>query len=151
MLEGLDVASAIKKLRGSRTQIQCAELAGLHVTTWSKLERNRSSLTKRNFDQFAKGLQVSRLELQEAIVEEWRQRLARTEALHKVDSLAEGRPGPVDGAGPGSEAWGPLFEACRGMLTIYLRERQREREERAELLQLLRRLVELLAPRQTPP
>jgi transcriptional regulator with XRE-family HTH domain len=78
MVTKQDVALAIKKLRGHRTQKAVAEAAGVDRPTWNQYEKARAMPKHANFDKIADGLGCTPEELDRAIIEEWRRRLQRT-------------------------------------------------------------------------
>lgn len=88
MFDKRDVAAAIKKLRGSRTQKQVAEQAGIDRPTWNQYEKARAMPKRANFRKILQGLGCTQRELDEAIMAAWRKRLDE-----------EHPPGEEDGVG----------------------------------------------------
>lgn len=75
MLDKQDVATAIKKLRGGRTQKEVAEKAGIDRPTWNQYEKARAMPKRTNFRKILEGLGCTQRELDESIIAAWRQRL----------------------------------------------------------------------------
>lgn len=71
-----DLGRAIKRLRGSRTQRECGEVAGISPSAWSLYESGSRMPRKGMFARLAKGLGVEPPVLEEAAWEERNQRLA---------------------------------------------------------------------------
>lgn len=76
MLDPQDFAGALRELRGSRTQKEVAERAGLDPATWSAYERGSRVPRPERLEQVARGLGIDLASLQNAILERSTQRLA---------------------------------------------------------------------------
>lgn len=87
MFESTDYGHAISRLRGRRTQKECAAAAGIDRPTWNQYERGRVVPAARNFSRIAEGLGVSEDELMEAVIASWRHRTGR-------DTETEPEPAP---------------------------------------------------------
>lgn len=93
MLDKRDVAAAIKKLRGGRTQKEVAEQAGIDRPTWNQYEKARAMPKRANFRKILQGLECTQRELDESIMAAWRRRLDA-----EVPSNLSGDDGAVEGA-----------------------------------------------------
>jgi transcriptional regulator with XRE-family HTH domain len=100
MFDKRDVALAIRKLRGARTQKEVADLAGIDRPTWNQYEKARAMPKSANFDKLAEGLGCTSRQLDEAIMRAWRERLDREQPESKRGEGDEtgGRPATPDGA-----------------------------------------------------
>lgn len=76
MFDPQDFASALKELRGSRTQKEVAERAGLDPATWSAYERGSRVPRPERLEQVARGLGIDVVSLQAAVLERSTRRLA---------------------------------------------------------------------------
>jgi transcriptional regulator with XRE-family HTH domain len=91
MADPRDRAEAIRRLRGGRTQKECAERAGIDPSTWSAYEKGlRQPRTQERLDQIAKGVGCTPDRLEEVTWECRNERLAK-EA--RIGAVAE-RGGP---------------------------------------------------------
>lgn len=85
-----DLGRAIKKLRGSRTQKECAEVAVVSPSAWSIYEGGDRMPRAAMFAKLARGLGVDPKALEEAAWAERNQRVA--------NGNAEGQPAAVPAA-----------------------------------------------------
>lgn len=98
-MESRDLARAIKRLRGARTQRELAEKAGIDPSTWSEYEKgNRLPRSQERLEQIAKVLGCTFDRLEEVAWECRNERL-REEAKEKVAGAAQSLPpDPLDHA-----------------------------------------------------
>ena len=81
MADPRDRAEAIRRLRGERTQKECAERAGIDPSTWSAYEKGqRQPRTQERLDQIAKGVGCTPDRLEEVTWECRNERLAEERA-----------------------------------------------------------------------
>lgn len=83
MFERVDLAAAIKKLRGGRTQKEVAQRAGIDETAWSLYENEGRQPTLRSLEKVAYGLGCTVTRLEEEIWEARNRRLAEALAVRK--------------------------------------------------------------------
>lgn len=83
MFERVDLAAAIKKLRGGRTQKEVAQRAGIDETAWSLYENEARQPTLRSLEKVAHGLGCTVTRLEEEIWEARNRRLAEALAARK--------------------------------------------------------------------
>lgn len=75
-----DVARTLKRLRGSRTQAQCAQEAGVSPNAWSHYEKGRRMPTADTQAKLAKGVGVTLARFEEELFQSRGERLrAKTE------------------------------------------------------------------------
>lgn len=93
MFERADLAAAIKKLRGGRTQKEVAQRAGIDETAWSLYENEARQPTLRSLEKIALGLGCTVSRLEEEIWEARKRRLAEVQALAaQKDAAADPDP-----------------------------------------------------------
>lgn len=106
MRDPRDLASAIKQLRGDRSQKEVAEKAGIDPSTWSLYEAGeRVPRNWERFRQIAYGLGCTPERLEEVIWEHRNKRIAREEGrTQAVDAIQESHhePSPVERVDPES-------------------------------------------------
>jgi len=78
MLIKVDLATALKKLRGSRTQKEVARLGGLSPSTWNQYEKARRLPKEESWPKLARGLGCSVEELWDALVAAYQERTGKT-------------------------------------------------------------------------
>jgi len=103
MRDRRDLASAIKQLRGTRSQKEVAEKADIDPSTWSLYEAGKQGpRTQERFEQIARGLGCTPERFEEVIWEHRNQRVAREEERPQaVDAIQEpgdepSSPGRID-------------------------------------------------------
>lgn len=74
MLIKVDLATALKKLRGSRTQKAVAEKAGLSPSTWNQYEKARRLPKEDSWPKVARGLECSLDEVWDEMVVAYQER-----------------------------------------------------------------------------
>lgn len=74
-----DVATALKKLRGSRTQTAVARAAGIDKSVWNLYEKEQRMPTEKKYPLIAQGLGCTAYQLAFAIVQACLDRLAAAE------------------------------------------------------------------------
>jgi transcriptional regulator with XRE-family HTH domain len=84
-----DIATTIRRLRGTRQQLDLARVAEVHPSTWSKWEKGETALRAVNFPYLAKALGCSLEQLQNEIWKSSRERLGSPE---EPQSDSEVRP-----------------------------------------------------------
>ncbi len=94
MFERVDLAAAIKKLRGGRTQKEVAQRAGIDETAWSLYENEGRQPTLKSLAKVAHGLGCTMARLEEEIWEARNRRLAEAQTLAARKDLA-GEPDPL--------------------------------------------------------
>jgi transcriptional regulator with XRE-family HTH domain len=89
MRDPKDLASAIRKLRGHRSQKEVAERAGLDSSTWSVYEKGmRLPRNQDRFEQLARGLDCTLERLDETIWECRNERVGKEQAQAVRPTLA---------------------------------------------------------------
>jgi transcriptional regulator with XRE-family HTH domain len=68
VIKNEDVARTLKRLRGSRTQAQCAREGGLSANAWTHYEKGRRLPGEKLSAKLAKGLGVTLAKLEEEIL-----------------------------------------------------------------------------------
>lgn len=86
MFDPIDYGHAIRRLRGKRTQKDCADAGGIDRPTWNQYERGRTS-PRGNYARVARGLGVDEDELTEAVIAAWRRRVGRDCDFQSPDPL----------------------------------------------------------------
>jgi transcriptional regulator with XRE-family HTH domain len=96
MRDPRDLASAIKQLRGGRSQKEVAEKAEIDPSTWSLYEAGeRGPRTQERFEQIARGLGCTPARFEEVVWEHRNKRIAREEGRPQaVDAIQEPRDEP---------------------------------------------------------
>ncbi len=92
-----DVARTLKRLRGSRTQAQCAREGGLSANAWTHYEKGRRLPGEKLSAKLAKGLGVTLAKLEEEIL------VSRNERMREETtkaSKAETLPHPAEADDP---------------------------------------------------
>jgi transcriptional regulator with XRE-family HTH domain len=85
MLIKVDLATALKKLRGSRTQKEVARKAELSPSTWNQYEKARRLPKEESWPKLARGLDCSMEELWEAVLLAYQERTGK--ALEQGNQL----------------------------------------------------------------
>jgi transcriptional regulator with XRE-family HTH domain len=110
MTDPRDLAEAIKRLRGGRSQKEVAEKAGIDPSTWSAYEQGeRPPRTRERFEQIARGLGCTPDLLEEVA---WECRTQRLEKGERMEATKE-REGPR----ADSLSAAPLEQAIEARLT----------------------------------
>jgi hypothetical protein len=91
VIDPRDLAAAIRRLRGDRLVEECARRGSLRPCAWRAYEAGETLPRRRSFLRVARGLEVSLVELQEAVWTEWAARIG----------LRGPRPAPEPAAGLG--------------------------------------------------
>lgn len=78
MLIKMDLATALKKLRGSRTQKEVARRAELSPSTWNQYEKARRLPKEESWPKLARGLGCSEEELWDEVVIAYHERTGKT-------------------------------------------------------------------------
>lgn len=78
MLIKVDLATALKKLRGSRTQKEVARKAELSPSTWNQYEKARRLPKEESWPKLARGLGCSVEELWDEVVTAYQERTGKT-------------------------------------------------------------------------
>lgn len=112
MFDKRDVALAIRKLRGTRTQKEVADAAGVDRPTWNQYEKARAMPKRANFDKIADGLGVPPRRLDEEIMKAWRERLDR-EHPATAGSAPGADAGRVETGGDAGEGGDDFEQAVR--------------------------------------
>lgn len=89
MIEPTDLGKAIQKLRGERTQKECAERARISPSSWSLYEAGERAPRKAMRERISRGLEVEASVLEEAAWEVRKKRLDVAQAGEK-DAVAGG-------------------------------------------------------------
>jgi transcriptional regulator with XRE-family HTH domain len=77
MLIKVDLATALKKLRGSRTQKDVARKAELSPSTWNQYEKARRLPKEESWPKLARGLDCSMDELWDAVLVAYQERTGK--------------------------------------------------------------------------
>lgn len=85
MLIKMDLATALKKLRGSRTQKEVARQAELSPSTWNQYEKARRLPKEESWPKLARGLGCSMEELWDAVLIAYQERTGKS--LDRGDQL----------------------------------------------------------------
>lgn len=93
VIKNEDVARTLKRLRGSRTQAQCAKEGGLSANAWTHYEKGRRLPGEKLSAQLAKGLGVTLAKLEEEILVSRNERMREEKAR---DVEAAPRPAETD-------------------------------------------------------
>ena len=93
MIKNEDVARTLKRLRGSRTQAQCAREGGLSANAWTHYEKGRRLPGEKLSARLAKGLGVTLAKLEEEILVSRNERMRDEEKAREVTAP---RPAEVD-------------------------------------------------------
>jgi transcriptional regulator with XRE-family HTH domain len=107
-----DVARTLKRLRGSRTQAQCAREGGLSANAWTHYEKGRRLPGAKLSARLAKGLGVTLAKLEEELL------VSRNERLREE----EGKARAVDVASRAATNDDPYQRAVREGLDVIHRE-----------------------------
>jgi transcriptional regulator with XRE-family HTH domain len=96
MRDPRDLASAIKQLRGDRSQREVAAKAEVDPSTWSLYEAgDRGPRTQERFEQIARGLGCTPARFEELIWEHRNKRIAKEEGrTQSADATQESRDEP---------------------------------------------------------
>jgi transcriptional regulator with XRE-family HTH domain len=94
VIKNEDVARTLKRLRGSRTQAQCAREGGLSANAWTHYEKGRRLPGEELSARLAKGLGVTLAKLEEEILVSRNERLR--EAAEKREAVTAPRPAETD-------------------------------------------------------
>jgi len=97
VIKNEDVARTLKRLRGSRTQAQCAREGGLSANAWTHYEKGRRLPGEKLSAKLAKGLGVTVAKLEEEIL------VSRNERMREETTKArevETPPGPAEADDP---------------------------------------------------
>jgi|GEM_PF-5333082 len=78
MLIKVDLATALKMLRGSRTQKEVARQAGLSPSTWNQYEKAKRLPKEESWPKLARGLDCSLDDLWDQVVVAYQERTGRT-------------------------------------------------------------------------
>lgn len=93
MIKNEDVARTLKRLRGSRTQAQCAKEGGLSANAWTHYEKGRRLPGEKLSAKLAKGLGVTLAKLEEEILvsrnERMREETTKVRAVETAPRPAE--------------------------------------------------------------
>jgi len=93
VIKNEDVARTLKRLRGSRTQAQCAREGGLSANAWTHYEKGRRLPGEKLSARLAKGLGVTLAKLEEEILVSRNERMRDEEKAREVTAP---RPAEVD-------------------------------------------------------
>jgi transcriptional regulator with XRE-family HTH domain len=93
VIKNEDVARTLKRLRGSRTQAQCAKEGGLSPNAWTHYEKGRRLPGDKLSAQLAKGLGITLAKLEEEFLVSRNERM-QEEKAH--DAEAASRPTDTD-------------------------------------------------------
>ena len=78
MIIKVDLATALKKLRGNRTQKEVARLADLSPSTWNQYEKAHRLPKEESWPKLARGLGCSMEELWDEVVAAYQERTGKT-------------------------------------------------------------------------
>lgn len=95
VIKNEDVARTLKRLRGSRTQAQCAREGGLSPNAWTHYEKGRRLPGEELSAKLAKGLGVTLAKLEEEILVSRNERM-REETTKAREAEAPLRPAEAD-------------------------------------------------------
>jgi transcriptional regulator with XRE-family HTH domain len=93
VIKNEDIARTLKRLRGSRTQAQCAREGGLSANAWTHYEKGRRLPGEKLSAQLAKGLGVTLAKLEEEFLVSRNERMQEEKAR---DAEAAPRPTEAD-------------------------------------------------------
>ncbi|MFY9826659.1 MAG: helix-turn-helix domain-containing protein [Thermoanaerobaculia bacterium] len=94
MIKNEDVARTLKRLRGSRTQAQCAREGGLSANAWTHYEKGRRLPGDELSAKLAKGLGVTLAKLEEEILVSRNERMREEEKAREAETVP--RPAGAD-------------------------------------------------------
>jgi len=95
VIKNEDVARTLKRLRGSRTQAQCAREGGLSANAWTHYEKGRRLPGEKLSAKLAKGLGVTVAKLEEEILVSRNERM-REETTKAREVETPPRPAEAD-------------------------------------------------------
>lgn len=93
VIKNEDVSRTLKRLRGSRTQAQCAREGGLSANAWTHYEKGRRLPGEKLSARLAKGLGVTLAKLEEEILVSRNERMREEEKAREVTAP---RPAEAD-------------------------------------------------------
>ena len=95
VIKNEDIARTLRRLRGSRTQAQCAREGGLSANAWTHYEKGRRRPGEKLSARLAKGLGVTLAKLEEEILVSRNERM-RNETEKARAAEAAPRPAEAD-------------------------------------------------------
>ncbi len=95
VIKNQDIARTLKRLRGSRSQAQCAREGGLSPNAWTHYEKGRRRPGEKLMARLAKGLGVTLAKLEEEILVTRNERL-REEETKARETETTSRPVQAD-------------------------------------------------------
>lgn len=134
MVRKEDMATTIKRIRGQRTQKECAERAGIDRPTWNQYEKGHSMPSERNFPKILTGLDIDEEEFDRVLVEVMLYRLEGGEEGTGIPPYSWPRgsgAGLLTGA-QGGNVYGEVGAALARALKLVLEEQRRELLEELE-------------------